>query len=214
VLLPVPSVPSPPLLGWALPLLERGGAGALSGRRGRGRGGLADVVVPNLPAVAGGVGMAAVDIGQALGLEVVACASSDEKLAACSAAGASTLVKYGDDAASGDFKTALKNAGVYGAVDIVLDPVGGGYSEVALRSMGWGGRFVVVGFAAGGTTPDSAIPRLPLNHVLLNERQILGCFWGPWKERDRNALNRQHMATMMDMVQKGQLRCVHLISNT
>ena len=96
----------------------------------------------------GGVGMAAIDIGVALGAEVVACASTAAKLAACEAAGATTLINY----AEGDFKGALKAAGVYSNVDVVYDPVGGALSEVAMRALGWGGRFVVVGFAAGGAS--------------------------------------------------------------
>lgn len=150
----------------------------------------------------GGIGMAAVDLGQALGLEVVACASSETKLAACKKAGATTLVDY----STSDFKSALSNAGVYGKIDVVVDPVGGPWSEVALRAMRWGGRFLVIGFAAGGITPDSAIPRLPLNHILLNERQVIGCFWGPWKAKDRNITNRANITKLLNMIPTGQLR--------
>lgn len=156
----------------------------------------------------GGVGMAAIDIGVALGAEVVACASTAAKLAACEAAGATTLVNYTD----GSFKAALKEAGVYGNVDVVYDPVGGAFAEVAMRALGWGGRYVVVGFAAGGATPKDAIPSFPLNLALLNEREILGCFWGAWKVRDGNEGNRKNVDEMLALVAAGKLK--PLISKT
>jgi NADPH2:quinone reductase len=156
----------------------------------------------------GGVGMAAIDIGQALGLEVVAAAGSPEKLAACKAAGATTLINYNE----GDFKTALQEAGIYGKIDIVMDQVGGSWSEPSMRALGWGGRFMVIGFASGGTTPTDAIPKMPLNLALLNERQIIGCFWGVWKQRDGNTQNRANMETMMEMVAAGSL--APLVSRT
>ena len=152
----------------------------------------------------GGVGMAAIDIGVALGAEVVACASTAAKLAACEKAGAATLVNY----AEGDFKQALKDVGVYGSVDVVFDPVGGKFSETAMRSLGWGGRHVVVGFAAGGANPKSAIPRFPLNLALLNEREILGCFWGAWKFRDGNETNRKNIDRCLEMVRSGKMNPV------
>lgn len=148
----------------------------------------------------GGVGMAAIDIGKAVGATVVACASTPAKLEACRAQGADLLVDY-----SGDFKAALKEAGVYGDVDVVYDPVGGALAEMALRSLGWGGRFVVVGFASGGAVPNDAIPRIPLNQVLLNERQVLGLFWGAWKTRDKNEKNRKNMAKMIQLLQDRKL---------
>ena len=72
----------------------------------------------------------------------------------------------------------------------MYDPVGGKWSEPALRSTGWGGRFVVCGFAAGGDTPKDAIPKIPLNLALLNERKILGVLWGFWKVLEGNVQNR------------------------
>ena len=71
-------------------------------------------------------------------------------------------------------------------IDVVYDAVGGRFTEPAFRAMGWGGRLLVVGFAAGGQVPHDAIPRLPLNLALINERQVLGVFWGPWCARDNN----------------------------
>ena len=122
----------------------------------------------------GGVGMAAIDIGKAMGARVVACASSSKKLDMCRSAGADILINY----AEGDFKKALKQAKVYGRVDVVYDPVGGKFSEPAMRALAWGGRFIVIGFASGGSNPKSGIPKIPLNLALLNERKILGVFWG------------------------------------
>lgn len=148
--------------------------------------------------------MAAIDIGVALGADVIACASTPEKLTACKHAGATTLINYTE----GDFKQSLKDAGVYGSVDVVYDPVGGHYSEVAMRSLGWGGRHVVIGFASGGATPKDAIPKVPLNLALLNEREILGCFWGAWKMRDGNDTNRKNIQKMLAMVVEGKLRPV------
>lgn len=151
----------------------------------------------------GGVGMAAIDIGKALGARVVACASTPAKLEICRRAGADVLIDYSSD----DFKRALKNADdVYGSVDVVYDPVGGRFSEPAMRAMTWGGRFVVVGFASGGMTPKSAIPSMPLNLALLNERKILGVFWGAWKMRTGNEGNRKNMMKMMEMVRSGTLK--------
>ena len=152
----------------------------------------------------GGVGMAAIDIGVALGATVVACASTPAKLEVCEKAGATTLINYTE----GNFKQALKDAGVYGCVDVVYDPVGGEFSETAMRSLGWGGRHVVIGFAAGGANPKSAIPRLPLNLALLNEREILGCFWGAWKFRDGNEMNRKNIERCLEMVRSGKLNPV------
>ena len=111
----------------------------------------------------GGVGLAAVQLGALLGAEVVAVASSPEKLAAASECGATHLV----DHRAGDLRAALKELLPQGA-DVVIDPVGGDLAEPALRSLRWGGRFVTVGYASG------TIPRIPLNLVLLKGVQILG----------------------------------------
>lgn len=105
---------------------------------------------------AGGVGLAAVELAQVLGGRVVAAASSDEKLAVCRARGAEAVINYETE----DLKLRLREI-TDGGADVVVDPVGGRYSEEALRSTRWGGRFVTVGFAAG------EIPRIPLNLLLL-----------------------------------------------
>mmetsp|Transcript_28836 Transcript_28836/g.73104 ORF Transcript_28836/g.73104 Transcript_28836/m.73104 type:complete len:343 (+) Transcript_28836:76-1104(+) len=150
----------------------------------------------------GGVGAAAIDIGKAVGATVIACASSQEKLDFCKAAGADHVINY----ESSDLRAELKKLKKDGAIDVVYDPVGGKWSEQALRAMGWGGRFLVVGFASGGQVPKDAIPSIPLNLALLNERKILGVFWGPWKARTGNKGNDKNLATMLQWVKEGKLK--------
>ncbi|HWW37185.1 MAG TPA: NADPH:quinone oxidoreductase family protein [Xanthobacteraceae bacterium] len=122
----------------------------------------------------GGVGLAAIEIGKIMGARVIACASSDEKLAFAKAHGADETVNY----ASEDLRDALKRLGGARGIDVVYDPVGGRYAEPALRSLGWEGRYLVVGFAAGD------IPKIPLNLVLLKSCDIRGVLWGAWTMRD------------------------------
>lgn len=123
---------------------------------------------------AGGVGIAAIEIGKIMGARVIAAASSDDKLAACRKAGADETVNYATD----ELRQRLKELTGDKGVDVVYDPVGGPYSEPALRASGWGSRFLVVGFAAG------EIPKIPLNLALLRERAIVGVYWGDWTRRD------------------------------
>jgi NADPH2:quinone reductase len=118
----------------------------------------------------GGVGLAAIEIGKITGARVIACASSDEKLAFAKAHGADETVNY----ASEDLRDALKRLGGARGIDVVYDPVGGRYAEPALRSLGWEGRYLVVGFAAGD------IPKIPLNLVLLKSCDVRGVLWGAW----------------------------------
>jgi NADPH2:quinone reductase len=117
---------------------------------------------------AGGVGLAAVEIGKVLGLRVVAAASTDEKLAVCRERGADETINY----ATEDLKARMKELG---GADIVYDPVGGEYADAALRSMNWLGRYLVVGFPAG-------IPSFPANLPLLKGCDIRGVFWGRFTE--------------------------------
>ena len=117
---------------------------------------------------AGGTGLAAIEIGKLLGLKVVACASSDEKLEFCKRYGADILFNYAKE----DLKEGLKKIGGAKGIDIVFDPVGGDFTEAALRSLGWEGRLLVIGFASG------PIPRIPLNLPLLKSCDIRGVFWG------------------------------------
>jgi NADPH2:quinone reductase len=128
---------------------------------------------------AGGVGLAAVEIGAALGATVIAAASSDEKLDVCRKRGATETINY----ATEDLKARVKELTGNNGVDVVYDPVGGSYAEPALRCMAWGGRYLVIGFAAG------EIPRIPLNLTLLKSCSIVGVFWGAFAQRDpkRNA---------------------------
>jgi NADPH2:quinone reductase len=116
----------------------------------------------------GGVGLAAVELGKLMGAKVIAAASSDDKLALCKEYGADATINYATD----DLKTRIKELTEGKGVDVVYDPVGGTYSEAALRSMAWEGRFLVVGFAAGD------IPKIPLNLTLLKGCSIVGVFWG------------------------------------
>jgi NADPH2:quinone reductase len=123
---------------------------------------------------AGGVGLAAIDIGKALGARVIACASSEEKLAVCREHGADATINY----AAEDLRERIKALTEGRGVDVVYDSVGGAYSEPAFRSMAWRGRLLVVGFAAGD------IPKLPLNLALLKGASIVGVFWGDFAKRE------------------------------
>jgi NADPH2:quinone reductase len=123
---------------------------------------------------AGGVGLAAIEIGKALGARVIACASSDDKLAVCREHGADLTINYAVD----DLRDAIKTLTAGRGADVVYDPVGGGYTEPAVRSLAWRGRLLVVGFAAG------EIPRLPLNLTLLKGCSIVGVFWGEFTRRE------------------------------
>jgi NADPH2:quinone reductase len=134
----------------------------------------------------GGTGLAAIELGKIMGARVIACASSDEKLVFARAHGADDTVNY----ASEDLRGALKKLGGESGIDVVYDPVGGRYAEPAVRALGWEGRYLVVGFAAG------EIPKLPLNLVLLKSCDIRGVLWGTWVTREPQA---QH-ALMNDIV--------------
>jgi NADPH2:quinone reductase len=115
-----------------------------------------------------------VELGKIMGARVIACASSDDKLAFARKHGADVGINYSSD----DLKEALRRVTDGRGVDVIYDPVGGPYTEPALRSIAWQGRFLVVGFAAGD------IPKVPLNLVLLKGCDVLGVFWGSFIERD------------------------------
>jgi len=123
---------------------------------------------------AGGVGLAAVEIGKALGARVIACASSAEKLAVCSAHGADATVNY----AAEDLRNRVGSLTDGRGADVIYDAVGGPYTEPAFRSIAWRGRLLVVGFAAGD------IPRLSLNLALLKGAAVVGVFWGDFARRE------------------------------
>ncbi len=122
----------------------------------------------------GGVGLAAVEIGKALGAKVIACASSAEKLAVCREHGADETINYNTEDMRARVKAITKGKGL----DVVYDPVGGDYSELALRDMAWGGRFLVIGFAAG------PIPKISLNLALIKGCSIVGVWMGAMTKRD------------------------------
>jgi NADPH2:quinone reductase len=149
----------------------------------------------------GGTGLAAVEIGKVMGARVIACASSAEKLDFARDHGADETVNYAAD----DLRDALKRLGGERGVDVVYDPVGGPYAEPAVRSLGWEGRYLVVGFAAG------EIPKLPLNLVLLKSCDIRGVLWGSWIRRKPKA---QHalMTQIVDWCAQGKLSAhVHAV---
>jgi NADPH2:quinone reductase len=134
----------------------------------------------------GGVGLAAVEIGKAMGAKVIAAASSAEKLEVAKAAGADELINYKDSSLKEELKRLTGGKGV----DVIYDPVGGDLFEEAFRSIGWNGRFLVVGFAAGG-----GIPSLPANLPLLKGASLVGVFWGSFAQRQPqdNAANFQQL---------------------
>ena len=123
---------------------------------------------------AGGVGVAAIEIGKALGARVIACASSEDKLAVCREHGADATINYAKE----DLREQIKALTGGKGVDVVYDSVGGPYSEPAFRSLAWRGRLLVVGFAAG------EIPKLPLNLALLKGASVVGVFWGDFVRRE------------------------------
>ncbi len=123
---------------------------------------------------AGGVGLAAVELGKIMGAKVIAAASTDDKLAVCKQHGADELINY----ATQDLRERIKEITGGKGVDVIYDAVGGAYTEPALRSMAWKGRLLVVGFAAGD------IPKIPLNLTLLKGCSIVGVFWGDFTKRE------------------------------
>ena len=144
----------------------------------------------------GGVGLAAVELGSIMGARVIACASSEEKLSFARAHGADALLDYEKE----DLREGLRRLSGTRGVDVVFDPVGGRYSEPALRSLAWGGRHLVIGFAAG------EIPKIPLNLVLLKACAVLGVFWGAWV-RQENAEYKRALEQLARWCADGKLSC-------
>lgn len=134
---------------------------------------------------AGGVGLTALEIGKLMGARVIAAASTAEKLAVCQRYGADEVINYTTEDLKEQIKTLTRGQGV----DVTFDPVGGDYSEAALRGMAWGGRHLVIGFAAGN------IPRIPSNLALLKGCSLVGVFWGTFtaREPERNAAHLQEL---------------------
>jgi NADPH2:quinone reductase len=140
----------------------------------RDRGALAAGETVLVLGASGGIGIASIEIAKALGARVIACASSDDKLAACRAHGADAVINYATD----DLRARIKELTEGRGVDVIVDPVGGPFTEPALRSIAWRGRLLVVGFAAG------EIPKMPLNLTLLKGCSIVGVFWGDFLRRE------------------------------
>ncbi len=152
---------------------------------------------------AGGVGVAAVELGKAMGAKVIAAASTQEKVDFALACGANAGIVYpvrldeDDKAATKAFSEACKQAGG-GGVDVIYDAVGGAYAEASLRAMNWEGRFLVIGFPAG-------IPKIPLNLTLLKSCQIVGVFWGAFTARDPKG-NDANIAELFALYAEGKIK--------
>jgi NADPH2:quinone reductase len=144
---------------------------------------------------AGGVGLAAIEIGKALGARVIAAASTDEKLAVCKAHGADATINYGTQ----DLREAIKATTGGKGPDVIFDPVGGVYTEPAFRSISWRGRYLVIGFANG------EIPKLPLNLPLLKGASLVGVFWGDFAKREPKA-NAAAMRQLIGWMAEGKLK--------
>lgn len=143
----------------------------------------------------GGVGIAAIQLGKMMGARVIAAASTDQKLQVCKENGADELINYGDQ----DLRARVKELTSGKGVDVVYDPVGGPYSEPALRDMAWNGRFLVVGFAAGD------IPKVPLNLTLLKGCAIVGVFWGAFTRKEPEN-NRRNNEELMQFFAQGKVK--------
>jgi len=142
----------------------------------------------------GGVGLAAVELGKIMGATVIAAASTNQKLELCKQYGADHLINYTDE----DLKTKTKELTGGKGADVVIDPVGGNYTEAALRATGWDGRFLIIGFPAG-------IAKIPMNLPLLKSCQIVGVFWGAYAMR-YPAENMQNTMTLIQMYRDGKLK--------
>lgn len=150
---------------------------------------------------AGGTGLAAIEVGKAMGARVIACASSDEKCAFAREHGADETVNYSRD----NLRAELKKLGGAAGIDVIYDAVGGPHAEPALRSIAWKGRYLVIGFAAG------EIPKIPLNLVLLKGCDVVGVSWGGFtvREPERQAAN---MAQIVRWCVEGRLSAhVHAV---
>jgi NADPH2:quinone reductase len=150
---------------------------------------------------AGGVGLAAVELGKAMGAEVIAAASTQDKVDFAISKGAHKGFVYPSNPLSRDqqktFSDQIKDISG-GGVDVIYDGVGGDYAEPAVRSLNWEGRFLVIGFPAG-------IPKLPLNLTLLKSCQIVGVFWGAWTVRNPKG-HQANLAELFQLYQEGKIR--------
>jgi NADPH2:quinone reductase len=144
---------------------------------------------------AGGVGLAAIEIGKALGARVIAAASTDEKLEICRQHGADACINYSTE----DLREAIKIITNGKGPDVIYDPVGGIYAEPAFRSIAWRGRYLIVGFANG------EIPKLPLNLMLLKGASLVGVFWGEFAKREPKA-NLVAMRELITWLAEGKIK--------
>jgi NADPH2:quinone reductase len=144
---------------------------------------------------AGGVGLAAVELGKLVGARVIAAASTPEKLAVCRERGADAVIAYEQE----DLREAVKKLTDGEGADVIYDPVGSRFTEPALRSIAWGGRYLVVGFAGG------EIPKVPLNLTLLKGCSIVGVFWGEFARRNPQA-NARNLGELLTWIGNGRLQ--------
>ncbi len=143
---------------------------------------------------AGGVGTSAIELGKVMGAKVIAAASSDEKLELCKKLGADEVINY----STTSVKDAVKELTGGKGVDVVYDPVGGDYAEPAVRSMGWNGRYLVIGFASG------PIPSIPLNLTLLKGCSLVGVFWGRFTGEERD-VHLQNVKELWELFESGKI---------
>jgi NADPH2:quinone reductase len=144
---------------------------------------------------AGGVGLAAVELGKLMGAKVIAAASNAEKLALCKQHGADEVIDYSKE----DLKERIRALTDGKGADVIYDPVGGTYAEPAIRAMGWGGRYLVVGFAAG------EIPKIPLNLTLLKGSALVGVFWGEFVRREPKA-SQGELSELLTWLREGRVK--------
>ena len=151
----------------------------------------------------GGVGLAALDIAKAKGARVVAAVSTKEKAEICKEYGADELIIYGEGPKTKDeskaFSNELKSKSLKGGYDIIYDPIGDCYTEPAFRAIGWKGKYLVVGFAAG------QIPRLPINLTLLKGASLVGVFWGTFTGLE-SEVNQKNIAEINQLLSEGKIK--------
>ena len=193
-------LPQSVLLGATFPLMTAGALRRAPKRAGRT---ISLLYFANSLGAAGGVGLTAVELGKAMGARVIAAASSEEKVDLAKKHGADDGFVYPSGKLSRDQQKEMSEeikrlTGGKGA-DVLYDPVGGDYSEPAIRAMNWEGRFLVIGFAAG------EIPRIPLNLTLLKSCDILGVFWGAFTSREPKK-NQEHLAELTRWVVEGKIK--------
>lgn len=142
----------------------------------------------------GGVGLATIELGKTMGAKVIAAASTAEKLAIAKEAGADELINYTEE----PLKEAVKKLTNGKGVDVIYDPVGGDFTEQALRSMAWNGRHLIIGFAAGD------IPKIPANLTLLKGCSVVGVFWGSFTQREPEN-SAKNMMELLQMFAEGKI---------